>query len=85
VSHFATGEKDYILPVIRQAATTRPASGDDITYDLARASLRRVCSTHPAVAKIKDEFYQSAGERERKSLDELFDVSTSGGESKRPN
>jgi hypothetical protein len=70
-SFFATGDKDYALAVIRCAATSEKESDAD-TRNAARWSLKSLCITDPNILKIKNEFYQTASPKERKSLDELF-------------
>jgi len=72
-SFFATGDKDYVLSVIRCAAAPEPqANADRMSRMAARWSLKSLCRTHPAIARIEDEFYKAASEQQKKSLDESF-------------
>jgi hypothetical protein len=69
---FATGDKKYVLPVIRCAAKPRQPGVFDITQASAMWSLKSLCQSQKKVAEIKDEFYKSARPEEQATLDELF-------------
>ena len=71
-SFFATGDRDYVLTVIRCATAPETKGNVDMGREAARWSLKSLCGMDPAIAKIKDDFYKSASGQQQKSLDELF-------------
>jgi hypothetical protein len=69
---FATGDKAYVLPIIRCAVKPRQPGVFDITQASAMWSLKSLCQRQKKVQEIKDEFYKSAKPEEQATLDELF-------------
>jgi hypothetical protein len=71
-SFFATGDKDYVLTVIRCATTPHEPGEVTPPQYAARWSLRSLCQEDTTIARIKGQFYQTASAEQRRSLDELF-------------
>jgi hypothetical protein len=72
-SFFVTGDKDYVLTVIRCAVAPRkPDSKNVLAQQAARWSLKALCRTHPSVVKIKDQFCATASEEQKKVLDKFL-------------
>lgn len=69
---FATGDKAYVLPIIRCAVRPEQPRTIDLSKRAAAWSLKSLSNDQKRVREIKDEFYKSATREEQVSLDELF-------------
>jgi hypothetical protein len=69
---FATGDKAYVLPIIRCAVRPEQPRTIDLSKRAAGWSLKSLSNDQKRVREIKDEFYKSATPEEQASLDELF-------------
>jgi hypothetical protein len=78
-SFFATGDKDYVLTIVRCATAIHDQSAMEPSQYAARWSLKSLCTSHAGIARIKDHFYQTASESQKRSLDELFADENPGG------